>query len=208
MDNIKQVIYLAGPDVFRPNAIDLAEKAKMLCAQFGHIGLSPVDSPAISSKAIFLGNIGLIKKATMVIANLTPFRGAEVDTGTAFEVGMAVAMGKRVIGYVDRNEEMIARVGRCFGPLTADKDVLRDENQDLVENFGNPVNLMIAESCEIVVGGLQEALERLDAVPVTSTPISNPLNELARYFMSGNNVPVERATIRAEDFWRIAGKRP
>ncbi len=31
------------------------------------------------------------------------------------------------------------------------------------------------------------------------------LNELALYFTSGNSVPVERATIRAEDFWRITG---
>ena len=28
---------------------------------------------------------------------------------------------------------------------------------------------------------------------------------LARYFTSGNDVPVERAVIRAEDFWRITG---
>ena len=31
------------------------------------------------------------------------------------------------------------------------------------------------------------------------------LQELARYFTSGNSVPIERATIRAEDFWRITG---
>lgn len=29
------------------------------------------------------------------------------------------------------------------------------------------------------------------------------LSELARYFTSGNDVPVERATILAKDFWRI-----
>lgn len=34
------------------------------------------------------------------------------------------------------------------------------------------------------------------------------LDELARYFTSGNSVPVERATIRAKDFWRITGKTP
>lgn len=31
------------------------------------------------------------------------------------------------------------------------------------------------------------------------------LERLARYFKSGNDVPVERATIRAQDFWSIVG---
>lgn len=31
------------------------------------------------------------------------------------------------------------------------------------------------------------------------------LKELAKYFTSGNSVPVERATILAKDFWRITG---
>lgn len=34
------------------------------------------------------------------------------------------------------------------------------------------------------------------------------LNELVRYFTSGNGVPVERATIHAKDFWRITGMTP
>jgi hypothetical protein len=36
----------------------------------------------------------------------------------------------------------------------------------------------------------------------------NALNELARYFTSGNSVPVEQATILANDFWRITGLTP
>lgn len=38
--------------------------------------------------------------------------------------------------------------------------------------------------------------------------LQTSLNELARYFTSGNSVPVERATIKAADFWRITGKTP
>ena len=34
------------------------------------------------------------------------------------------------------------------------------------------------------------------------------LSELARYFTSGNGIPVERATILAKDFWRITGLTP
>ena len=40
-----------------------------------------------------------------------------------------------------------------------------------------------------------------------NTPIADAKNavlrELAKYFESGNQVPVERATIKASDFWRI-----
>ncbi len=32
------------------------------------------------------------------------------------------------------------------------------------------------------------------------------LAALAKYFTSGNDVPVERATIRASDFWAIVGE--
>lgn len=34
------------------------------------------------------------------------------------------------------------------------------------------------------------------------------LDRLALYFTSGNCVPVKRATIRADDFWRITGMQP
>ncbi|MEQ9131123.1 MAG: hypothetical protein RJQ08_13555 [Salinisphaeraceae bacterium] len=38
--------------------------------------------------------------------------------------------------------------------------------------------------------------------------LEGSLAELARYFTSGNSVPVERATIKANDFWRITGMTP
>lgn len=162
-------VYLAGPDVFRPNANEIAEISKALCARRGYVGLSPVDSPVSSSDAIFQGNVALIKASSVVIANLNPFRGAEVDTGTAFEIGMAFALGKKIIGFLDEKEDMAARVARCFGPVRKSEDGLRDENDDLVENFGNPVNLMISSCCEIVQGGLEAALALLPDASQTTT---------------------------------------
>lgn len=38
--------------------------------------------------------------------------------------------------------------------------------------------------------------------------LRHAMGELARYFTSGNSVPVERATILAKDFWRITGLTP
>ncbi|PKG14950.1 nucleoside 2-deoxyribosyltransferase, partial [Pseudomonas aeruginosa] len=36
-------IYLAGPDVFRPDAEAHGETLKALCAEFGFVGLYPLD---------------------------------------------------------------------------------------------------------------------------------------------------------------------
>jgi len=45
---------------------------------------------------------------------------------------------------------------------------------------------------------LRQAAERAEK-------LEKALAELKRYFTSGNQVPVERAIIRANDFWRIVG---
>ena len=37
-------IYLAGPDVFLPNAIEEGERLKALCQDYGYEGLFPMDN--------------------------------------------------------------------------------------------------------------------------------------------------------------------
>ncbi len=37
-------IYLAGPDVFLPNAIEEGERLKALCEEYGYEGLFPMDN--------------------------------------------------------------------------------------------------------------------------------------------------------------------
>lgn len=90
-------IYLAGPDVFRPDAEAHGETLKALCAEFGFLGLYPLDhalpadirEPAAQAAWVYRANVGLIERADCVLANLEPFRGSEPDSGTAFEVGYA-----------------------------------------------------------------------------------------------------------------------
>lgn len=151
-------VYLAGPDVFYPAAEQLAEGHKALCRRHGFEPLHPIDQPNLSSKHIFDTNIELLNRADAVVANLNAFRGAEVDSGTAFELGFAIARGIPVVGYLSRNETVSERVERLYGPLATVNDVLRDCDGNLVENFGHPVNLMLAESCSMVIGTLDEAL--------------------------------------------------
>ena len=111
-------IYLAGPDVFRKDAIEYGQHLKALCNDHGHIGLFPFDNeirphhyPYQTAREIFIANIKMIRQCDMVIANLNPFRGPSADVGTIWEVGFALGLGKQVLGYRDPHTcEYIHRV--------------------------------------------------------------------------------------------------
>ncbi|MEN3111102.1 nucleoside 2-deoxyribosyltransferase [Uliginosibacterium paludis] len=157
--------YLAGPDVFRPDALAWAAEARALCAAFGVEALVPLDSVLTRADEIYRHNLALIAQADVVLANLDSFRGAEPDSGTCFEAGYAVALGKRVIGYTTEPADSHSRLRAWQGQAPElVEGVLRDRDGWLVENFGHPANLMLAESAAaIVAGGLEAALRRLTA---------------------------------------------
>lgn len=165
-------VYLAGPDVFNPNVDALATAHKALCREHGLEPLHPIDQPTLASEHIYRTNIELLKRADAVVANLNPFRGAEVDSGTAFEVGFAIASGKPVIGYLAHPELLKDRVERIFGPLSEVDGICRDREGNLVENFDHPVNLMLAESCILVTGRLEDALKKLANLTYVANPVS------------------------------------
>ena len=158
-------VYLAGPDVFYPDAGHRARRQKELCQRYGYAPLHPFDQSATTSAAIYRTNVDMIGQAHLVLANLDPFRGPEVDSGTAFEVGFATALKKPVVGYLTQPETLRERVARLHGEIRYDATRLdwRDRDNQLLEDFGHPINLMLAEACvAVVVGGLEEALRWLN----------------------------------------------
>ena len=82
-------IYLAGPDVFFPDAQARAEAKKALVRAAGHEPLFPLDvvldvdfendPKPLLAEAIFASNRALIEAADVVLANLTPFRAPSAD---------------------------------------------------------------------------------------------------------------------------------
>lgn len=159
-------IYIAGPDVFELDSIEIGRKYKELCKIYGFIGLYPLDNeisfdnkPQIIAQNIYAANIELIHQADIVIANLNSFRGKEADSGTIWECGYAKALNKKVYGYMSetkpyidsfKKEEKIAVENREFTDL---------ENS-IIENFDYPINLMIACSVEdIIEGSFEEVLK-------------------------------------------------
>ncbi len=161
-------IYLAGPDVFRPDANAHGASLKQLCAQYGFEGLFPLDQsvpPHITSAAdqahwIYRANIGLIRRADAVLANLDFFRGPEPDSGTCFEAGYAIALGKPVYGYLPERGSFAERI-RQRHPDAIGPGGEVDAAGWAVEEFGLPLNLMLAVPAPLIVGGAEQALRRL-----------------------------------------------
>jgi len=153
-------LYLAGPDVFRPDAIQWAGHARALCREAGHQALIPLDGRQTTAAGIYHNNLRLIGEADVVLANLNPFRGAEPDSGTCVEIGYALALGKTVIGYADTLIPMRDRLNAA-DPGT--DGVCRDVAGWAVENFGLALNLMLSVPVQLEQGGLEAALLALKA---------------------------------------------
>lgn len=139
-------IYLAGFDVFREDAAAEGNRMKMLCEHYGFTGLFPLDNECSGAEEIFSANMAMIASCDVVAANMNSFRGAEPDSGTAFEVGAAYAMGKKVFCYRQDGRTLREQLGEA------------DAQGYAVEDFGYPLNLMIACSSRIVIGTLEDCL--------------------------------------------------
>ena len=151
-------IYLAGPDIFRPDVQEWIANARELCRQHGFEALTPFDHGETELRKILEGNLELIRKAQIVVANLNPFRGFEPDSGAAFELGYALALGKKLWAYVDSAEPLLERIRRIEA---LSPEAMRDSHDMAIEDFGLPLNLMLALSAHLVEGDLLACLSAI-----------------------------------------------
>ena len=88
-------IYLAGPDVFRPDVDAWAAAARKLCRTQGHEALIPLDGNGTTALGIFHNNVRLIAGADVVVENFRPdvkFRlGIDYDSLKADNPGLVYA---------------------------------------------------------------------------------------------------------------------
>ncbi len=162
-------IYIAGPDVFEKNSIEIGVKYSTLCRDYNFIGLYPLDNIVDFNQEkrkiaddIFIANVEFIKEADIVIANLNSFRGKEADSGTVWECGFAYGLGKKVYGYMDNTQTYIEQFNK--DEKTIQDGMVLDLDGKIIEDFNHPINLMIACSAiEIVKGGFEDVLKRIDA---------------------------------------------
>jgi len=146
-------IYLAGPDVFLPDAVDIGRRKKDICAAHGLSGLYPLDN-AIDRSAgdisldIFKGCEAMMDAADAIIANLTPFRGPGADPGTAYELGYMAARGKFCLGYSNDPTIYAERV-RLLTEVRSQDGRLVDADGLTVEDFGLSDNLMMIHALDL-----------------------------------------------------------
>lgn len=143
-------LYLAGPEVFLPNAREVLDAKAALTREFGFEPICPGDvsiepAPTRHEFGLKISAVDedMMNRADGIVANLTPFRGIAADVGTAFELGYVCAQGKKVAGYTNMTANHFERTrgfydgkvsegpdGRKRGP-----DSLSLEDFDMIENL-------------------------------------------------------------------------
>jgi nucleoside 2-deoxyribosyltransferase len=133
--------YLAGPDVFLPDAVAHAARKVEICRRVGLRGLPPLNQDIGAAaealelwQTIYQKDIAMMEQSDIIIANLTPFGGASADAGTLIEVGWFLGQGKPIFGYSNTCENFESRMRTQLGDRCA---------QFGIEGFNLPDNLMI-----------------------------------------------------------------
>jgi nucleoside 2-deoxyribosyltransferase len=150
-------VYLAGPEVFLPNAREMLDRKAALARAAGFVPLSPGDPNVPPSRtvrdqglAISAVDEQMMYEADGVIANLTPYRGISTDVGTAYEVGFMCALGKAVYAYTNVARGHLQRqIDYYGGRYTTDASGhFRGSDGLTVDNFDMMDNLMLPGGIE------------------------------------------------------------
>lgn len=169
-------IYMAGPDIFRVGWPELAVKIMNTCTSWGFEAILPIpanqslDRPDVigitvpgkpkDAKPIFTSCLNMIQSCDAVVADITPFRGDEPDSGTVFEIATAYALGKPVVAYT--RDTRLTHERHLHNGSKTDCGGLVCRSGFLVEQFDLPCNVMVAQACaRIVFGGAIEGLYAL-----------------------------------------------
>ncbi|GAB3120779.1 nucleoside 2-deoxyribosyltransferase [Glaciibacter psychrotolerans] len=161
-------IYLAGFDVFYPDAHERALTMKAMCQALGLEGVFPADveidptglTDAEFATAIFTRDVQLIDDCDIVAANLNAFRGVEPDSGTCFEMGYGYARGKALYAYTAGPSTIVERVRAFAGEVRTNAQGIPVDDDGLhIENFGSPVNLMLSIPSTVTHGTFEDCLQ-------------------------------------------------
>lgn len=176
-------VYLAGPEVFWPDALVLGRRKCEIATAAGFEGVFPLDqsldlgglTKLEQARRISLANEALMRTCDLLIANLTPFRGASMDAGTAFEIGFMRALGRPVLGYTNAAPDYRERAasyrsrgipsGDCDGPQVEIEDFDLAENLmieiAIQESGGSVVRSTVTPGTEMTdLGGFERCLGR------------------------------------------------
>ena len=181
-------LYIAGPEVFLPNAREQMDRKAELVRRYGFEPLCPgdLDIPAQKTKKAFGQTIsdvneGMMNRADGIIANLTPFRGEWADVGTVFELGYMCALGKMVSAYSNSADDHYQRLLRYYdGKITHAADGYKRGPDGLsLEDFEMVDNLMLDGGVERRGGVMETHGASVDALYTDLTAFEACLQHLA-----------------------------
>jgi nucleoside 2-deoxyribosyltransferase len=115
-------VYLAGPEVFLPNAREQLDIKIALTREAGLIPVSPGDfvippQPSKYEFGVAISEIdeNMMDSADAIIANLTPYHGIAADSGTTYELGYMCGQGKIAYGYTNVPDDYRSRTIDYYG---------------------------------------------------------------------------------------------
>ncbi|SCJ36948.1 Nucleoside 2-deoxyribosyltransferase [Anaerotruncus sp. 2789STDY5834896] len=173
----RPVAYLAGPDMFWPDGMEIGAGYVEMSHRYGIDGIFPPDparedqyreyTPQDNSqeeleKKIFTHDMNQIYRSDMIIANLNDFRrGQEPDSGTAFECGAAWALGLRCYAFLTDIRPLVERFSAAKHRSAEGR--WADENCYVIEDRGLPLNLYFGVPFTVVQGNMEDAMKRARA---------------------------------------------
>lgn len=174
---VRHTVYIAGPDVFSLDWPAFAARVSSACERFNLEPIFPIPPdqsldregvPGITipgsitdAENIYRQCLAQIQKADAVVANITPFRGLEPDSGTVFEIAIASAQGKMVVAYSRDRQTLISRLMKNLRRTRYGGWLCR--HGWLIERFNLPCNVMVAQACVYTLpqSDVEKALEVL-----------------------------------------------
>ncbi|HQT73680.1 MAG TPA: nucleoside 2-deoxyribosyltransferase [Acidiphilium sp.] len=178
--------YLAGPDLFLPDAHAHAARRIAIAARHGIEALAPLDAVPPERQpgealwqAIFRQDVAMMERSDIVIAHLSPFRGASADAGTLVELGWFLGRGRPCFGY---SNAALPFAARSRMQVAARPDPVAGT---AIEDFGLGDNLMVIGALE---GGLLTPPDGQD-LPFDSLAMFERCVARAAAFLAGRSPP-------------------
>lgn len=161
----KEAIYIAGPECFYTYGFEALNAMRRYAQAIGYGVTLPNDNP------LDMENPNLQKRAhsimadlaqdmnqtTVIISDLEAYRGAEADSGTVFEIGMAYAKGARSYGYTrDKRSLTTKNLGAVLK-----NGIVYDESKKKMPYHRLPFSPNVIGSTKIMEGNFYDCLHSL-----------------------------------------------
>lgn len=161
----KEAIYIAGPECFYTDGTAILAAMRKRAEALGFLVTLPNDHPLDMTNpdkqkradSIFADLQKIMLDTTVIVSDLEAYRGAEPDSGTIYEIGMAIAKGAKSYGYT-RDKRILAAKNQ--GGVFKD-GVLYDERGNQMPYGGLPFAPSIIGSTKIVEGDFDDCLKML-----------------------------------------------